>query len=87
MSEQEYEIKPQKGLTKEKFEQESLILLSRLDEYKALDKMIKQYMANCKEYMTINEIQDYKNEAGTLFLKPQNRNMLNRALIPEIEKY
>ena len=81
---EDFEIKPETNISKEKFEREAL---SKLEEYKKIDKTMKQYTSNCKEYMLKNCIQDYRNDSGVLFLKTQNRNVLNRELIPDIEQY
>jgi hypothetical protein len=79
--EETFEIKPETNISKEKFEREALIM------FKKFDKMMKQYTSNCKEYMSKNGLEHYQNEAGFLMLKTQNRNALNRELIPDIEQY
>lgn len=57
------------------------------DNYKKLDKMMKQYEANIKEYMKKNEIDILKTEGMVFNLKVAFANILDRTLIPNIRQY
>ena len=84
---QEFEVKPEVNITKEKFENDAIIMLENLEEFKKLDAMMKQLVANCKQYMIDNDLEYYKNEHGKLMLSQVKRNMLDRSLIDDIKKY
>lgn len=73
--------------TDEKFEREANDYLSKLQEYKKLDKLMKQYEANIKEYMLKNDLDIYTNDKGRITLDFVTVNCLNRALINDIEQY
>lgn len=85
-SEQEYTIKPMK-LSKEKFEKEATEYLSKLEEYKLIDKTMKQFEANIKEYMVQNDIDIFSNDVGRITVDFVKVNCLNRALIEDIKQY
>ena len=80
------EIKPQ-TLSKDKFEAEALVYLSKLEEYKKMDKMMKQYESNIKNYMVKNDMDTYNNELGYISIQYSKINCLNRALIEDIHQY
>lgn len=84
---QEFQVKAELNLTKEKFEREANEYLSKLLEYKKIDKMMKQYEANLKEYMVKNDIDMFHNDFGRITIDYVKVNCLNRALIDDIKQY
>jgi len=85
--EQEFQVKAELNLTKEKFEREANEYLNKLAEYKMLDKTMKQFEANLKEYMIKNDLDIYTNDVGRITLDYIKVNCLNRALIDDIKQY
>ena len=85
--EQEYEQKTVSVKTFQQFEQMSEELLKNWTEYKKLDTRMKLLDASVKKYMTDNGKRTYENEYGALCIVSQNRRMLDRSLIEDIEKY
>ena len=83
----EYQVKAETNLTKDKFEREANEYLCKLAEYKLLDKTMKQYEANLKEYMVSNDIDVYINDVGRITIDYVKVNCLNRALIDDIKQY
>ena len=86
--EQEYnQVKAELNLTTEKFKREADDYLDKLAEYKMIDKTMKQYEANLKEYMVKNDMDIYTNDKGRITLDYVKVNCLNRALIDDIRQY
>ena len=81
------EVNPEVNLTHEKFMIQADEYLSHLEEYKKIDKMMKQYESNIKSYMVDNDIDVYKNEKGRITIDYVKVNCLNRALIKDIHQY
>ena len=79
-------VKPQK-LSEDKFKREANEYLSVLEEYKKMDKMMKQYESNIKNYMVDNDVDTYANKHGRITIEHSKRNCLNRALINDISQY
>jgi hypothetical protein len=86
MSSVENEVKPE-SLKMDKFVIQAEEYLSKLEEYKKFDKMMKQYESNIKNYMVENDIDIYKNEKGRITIDYIKVNCLNRALIEDIHQY
>ena len=86
-NEQEFQVKAESNLTKEKFEREANDYLEKLASYKMLDKTMKQYEANLKEYMVKNDLDIYTNDKGRITIDYVKVNCLNRALIDDIRQY
>lgn len=85
--EQDYQVKAEINLTKEKFEREANEYLNKLEEYKIIDKTMKQFEANIKDYMVKNDIDIYKNDKGRITIDFVKVNCLNRSLIDDIRQY
>jgi hypothetical protein len=62
-------------------------MLGAWKEYKKLDARMKLLDASTKKYMVDNKMDVYKCDKGSLMIVEQNRRMLDRALIDDIEKY
>lgn len=60
---------------------------SKFEEFNELTKRMKLIEEKIKKEMIKKEINYYKLQNGTLTLVHQNRMMLNRSLIPNIEDY
>jgi len=84
---EEFQAVPEKNLNKDKFEREANDYLEKLSAYKALDKTMKQYEANIKEYMVSNDVDIYMNDKGRITIDYVKVNYLNRALINDISQY
>ena len=85
--EQELEQKTINVKSDEQFKQMSEELLKNWTEYKKLDTRIKLLDASIKKYMVDNKMQFYENNFGSLCVITQNRHVLDRSLIEDIEKY
>lgn len=85
--EQEFEVKALEIKDSNKFEDFAEELLSNWKEYKRLDARMKLLDVSCKKYMIDKNLDNYSNEYGKLFIIKQNRRVLDRALIKDIEKY
>ena len=85
--EQEYEQKTIKVKNVKQFEQMSEELLKNWTEYKKLDTRMKLLDASVKKYMVENDKQVYENKYGSLCVVSQNRRVLDRSLIEDIEQY
>ena len=84
---QEYEQKTISVKSVRQFEQMSEELLKNWTEYKKLDTRMKLLDASVKKYMTDNDKQTHENQYGALCVVTQNRRMLDRSLIDDIEQY
>ncbi len=80
-------LKAHANLTEEKFKKEATEYLSKMEEYKKLDKMMKQYEANIKEYMLSNDLDIFSNEIGRITIDYVKVNCLDRSLIDDIHQY
>jgi len=85
--EQEYEQKTIKVKDSEQFETMSQELLKNWKEYKKLDARMKLLDASVKKYMVDNDMKIFETNYGALLIVPQNRRVLDRALIEDIERY
>ena len=83
----EYQVKPEPNLNLEKFKKEADDYLNKLESYKMLDKTMKQYEANLKEFMVKNDMEIYTNDKGRITIDYVKVNCLNRALIDDIRQY
>lgn len=84
---QEYEVKPLNVKSYEQFVKMSEELLKNWADYKKLDSRMKLLDASVKKYMTDNNKNNYENKYGNIFIMKQNRRVLDRSLIEDIEKY
>jgi hypothetical protein len=86
--EQEYEntVKPQR-INEEKFKKEAEIYFKQFDEYKRMDKMMKQYEANIKDFMVRNKMSHYEDDYGMVSVMEKTVNRLDRSLIDDIHQY
>ena len=71
----------------DKFNVEVDTYLSKLAEYKKIDKLMKQYESNIKEYMLKNDMSMYENKIGSVMITHSTTNCLDRSLIENIEQY
>lgn len=71
----------------EKFEKNANELLKNWNDYNILKRKIELLDKKCKDYMIENKIDSHENEYGKLVLMEQYRNVLDRSLIEDIEKY
>ena len=85
--EQEYETKPLSVKSFQQFEQMSEELLKGWAEYKKLDTRMKLLDASVKKYLIDNCKIAHENKYGHLSIVTQNRRMLDRSLIDDIEQY
>lgn len=85
--EQEYEQKTISVKSVRQFEQMSEELLKNWTSYKQLDARMKLLDASVKKYMVDNDKQTYENQYGALCIVSQNRRVLDRSLIDDIEQY
>lgn len=85
--EREYEPKSINVKSVEQFEQMSEELLKGWTEYKKLDTRMKVLDASVKKYMVDNDKTTYENKYGALCVVCQNRRVLDRSLIDDIEQY
>jgi uncharacterized protein YlzI (FlbEa/FlbD family) len=85
--EQIFEVKAQSGMTEKKFKAQADEYLSKMEEFKKLEKKMKQYEANIKDYMITNKIESYKNEIGSFTIVTRKQSRLDRSLIEDIDKY
>ncbi len=85
--EQEYQVKAQANLTESKFRIQADEYLQKMEEFKKLEKKMKQYEANIKDYMITNNLREYRNEIGSFTIVTKKMNVLNKALIEDIEQY
>ena len=81
-----YEQKTIQVKNVQQFEQMSAELLKNWTEYKKLDARMKTLDASVKKYMIATGLKTYTNEHGELNVVAQNRLMLDRSLIEDIEK-
>ena len=89
MSEEEiiYTVKPVGIKSEEKFKQMADEMLANWAEYKKLDTRMKLLDASTKQYMLDNHMDKYESSKGKINIIPQQRRMLNRALIEDIDQY
>lgn len=85
--EQEYQVKTLNVKSVKQFEQMSEELLKNWTEYKKLDARIKVLDASVKKYMLENNMKTWENNHGALCVVSQNRRVLDRSLIDDIEMY
>ena len=83
---QESKVKAE-TLTKEKFEKEANEYLSKLEEYKKLDKLMKQYESNIKTHMINSDMDVFVNDVGMITISYAKHNMFDRSLIHDIKQY
>lgn len=83
----EYQVKAQANLTESKFKAQADEYLSKMEEFKKIEKKMKQFEANIKQYMIDNEVREYKNKIGSFTIVERKVSLLNRALIEDIEQY
>ena len=84
---EQFEIKPEINISKDKFKRQADDYLSKLEDYKKMDKLMKQYESNIKSYMVKNELETYTNQLGRITIDYVKVNCLNRALIEDITQY
>ena len=82
-----FQVKPDTDLTMEKFKKEANEYLAKLEEYKLLDKTMKQYEANIKAFMVDNDLDIYSNEIGRITIDYSKVNRFDRSLIEDIHQY
>lgn len=82
----EYQVKAQ-SVTESKFKSQANEYLAKMEEFKKLEKKMKQWEANIKQYMIENDLREYKSDVGTFTIVERKVSMLNRALIEDIEQY
>jgi len=82
----ENQVKAQ-TITEIKFNQQATEYLSKMESFKKLEKKMKQYESNIKNYMIDNNIKDFTNEVGSFTIVKKKVSMLNRTLIEDIEQY
>jgi hypothetical protein len=87
MDEEQYTQKTVPVNNEKQFEQMSEELLKNWKEYKKLDTRMKLLDASVKKYMTDKKLYMHENKYGHLLIVTQNRRVLDRALIDDIEKY
>ena len=85
-SSEQYEAKPI-NLKEEQFEKFAEELLKNWAEYKKLESRMKLLDASVKKYLIDNNKISYENKYGSLAVVIQNRRVLCRELIDDIEKY
>ncbi len=81
------EIKTMNIKSFQQFEKMTDELLKGWSEYKKLDSRMKLLDESIKKYMIDNDRQFYENEYGALCIVSQNRRVLDRSLIEDIEQY
>jgi hypothetical protein len=86
-SEQEFTVKPMKINGEEQFEKFAEELLKGWAEYKKLDTRMKLLDASIKKFLVDNDKTTYENKYGSVVIVNQNRRVLDRSLIEDIEKY
>ncbi len=64
--ENEYEIKPEVLESKEKFEYQANYYLTKFEEFKKLEKTMKQYEHNIRAYMIDKNIETYTDDVGLI---------------------
>lgn len=84
---QEYEAKPMSIKNKEQVEKYANELLSKWEDFSALKKRMDVLNSTLKKYMEENDLKNLQVENGSLVLMTQKRNVLNRALIDDIDQY
>ena len=62
-------------------------LLGGWEQYKKLDARMKLLDASVKKYMVDNNMKSYERDTGASVIINQNRKVLDRSLIDDIEKY
>jgi len=72
---------------KEQFEKMASEMLTNWTQYKTLRARMELLDASTKKYMIDNNMDEYKCEKGKLTIVEQNRRVLDRSLIDDIEKY
>lgn len=87
MSEETIEAKPMNVKNSEQFEQFAEELLKNWQDYKKLDTRMKLLDATVKKYLVDNGKVSYENVYGSVSLITQNRRVLDRSLINDIEQY
>lgn len=85
--EEQYEQKTISVKNVKQFEQMSEELLKNWTEYKKLDARMKLLDSSVKKYMVKKDMQTYQNKYGALCVVSQNRRVLDRSLIDDIEQY
>lgn len=82
----EYQVKTQ-SITESKFKSQANEYLAKMEEFKKLEKKMKQWEVNIKQYMVDNDIREFKSDIGTITIVERKVSVLNRALIDDIEQY
>lgn len=85
--EKEYEQKTICVKSVQQFEQMSEELLKNWTEYKKLDARMKLLDASVEKYMIEKDMRTWENKYGALCVVSQNRRVLDRSLIMDIEAY
>jgi len=85
--EQELEVKPKQIKNANQAKKYANELLENWTEFCALKKRMDILNSTLKKYMQDNHMSSFKVENGELLSIKQKRNMLNRALIDDIEQY
>lgn len=87
MEEIQHEVKPLKVKDKEQMEKYADELLGKWKEYSLLKKRMDTLNSTISTYMKTNNVDVIQVGNGKLFMQKQTRNVLDRSLIDEIEKY
>jgi hypothetical protein len=88
MSEEpEYPVKPLEIKNRQQFEEMALEILGGWTDYKKIKTRMELLDASCKAYMVKNDMKTFENENGAFCIVVQERRILDRALIDDIEKY
>ena len=69
------------------FEQNANEMMKNWMEYSNMKKKMELLDKKVKEYMVLNKIDLFETKYGKLVLMDQSRNVLDRSLIEDIEKY
>lgn len=83
----EYAQKTLKIKSEEQFQIMLKELLSNWKTYKVLDSRMKILDSSIKKYMNDNNLIVSENEYGSVVIINQNRRILDRSLIDDIEQY
>ncbi len=87
MSEEQLQTaKPQK-INNVKFKSQANEYMAKLEEFKKLEKKMKQYESNIKQFMIDNGISLFETEHGTFSIVARKVNVLNKSLIDDIDQY
>ena len=87
MEDNECEAKAQLIKSKEIFENQACWVLNQLEEFKKIEKKMKQYEANIKAYMVDNNIDTFKSKQGSFTIITKKVSLLDKNKIEDIEKY